>query len=506
MKKPRLRVTKADIVWLLMAGLMVVLQFWWLPGDGGNTADSFSSTMEGSRGLYETLSALSEQGYLPPVRRESASLTPAEPCVLLMLAPDRYPDEYEQEQLRDFIVRGGAVVLAANWSLPNMMQEDVTAKTLRYTLSWRYTDWMTTATGTAPAAGAAPATNPADSTVQAEAPDDESAPPGADEENRVQAEAPETTSESQPETAEEPADPEPADTDPNSSDSDESTASSTSGSNQTTTAPAPMPGEFPEMEEMTSTSQLVKGSIPWRSSATISRSPRQAEILVTDEYGDTQVAAWSQGQGMMIVSASSDPFSNRSMLFPQQAEFAVRLTEYACRHTVDGPQQTSIVVSEYLNGAGSYTGASVMVSPMMRSGTLQLILIAVLLAWAGFHRFGPPLRERRTWRRSLAESAQAVGNLQFMASDGSTSVRQYFDWFCGEVRRRDGHLHILDDTEQLARQTELDQEQIVQALADARQRSGQKHVAPADAAATIRQLARIHQRMFASRRTSGPPS
>ena len=147
-----------------------------------------------------------------------------------------------------------------------------------------------------------------------------------------------------------------------------------------------------------------------------------------------------------------------------------------------------------------------MVSPLLRSGTLQLILVAVLLAWAGFHRFGPPLRTRREWRRSLAESATAVGNLQFMAGDGSTSVRQYFEWFTGEIHRRYGHSRVLEDSPQLARQTGLDQQQIVRALADAKLRSGQDFVTPADAAATIRRLARIHHRLFVSSHSSGVAS
>ena len=132
MKKPRIRVTRADLAWLLAALLLVVLQFWWLPGDGGSTADSFSATMEGSRGLYETLSVLADEGHLPPVRREPGRLTPEHPSVLLLLAPERYPDEYEQEQLRDFVQQGGTVLLAANWQVPGIMQNEVNAEVLRY--------------------------------------------------------------------------------------------------------------------------------------------------------------------------------------------------------------------------------------------------------------------------------------------------------------------------------------------------------------------------------------
>jgi hypothetical protein len=453
-KKPQLRVTKADIAWLFLASLMVVLQFWWLPGDGGNTADSFSNTMEGSRGLFETLSVLSDDGFLPPVRREKTQLVPDKPCTLLVLAPDRYPDNYEEERLRDFVQRGGTVIFATNWATPGFGHEEVRSQPLRYRLRWEHSDGYVSTPPPATGPTATPATTPEDAPLQAEAPD-------ADDED-----------------------------------------------SETTVAETPpmSAADFPEPVIIDASSTLVDGNIQWRSTAIISNSPANSEKLVVDEGDNTQVAAWKIGQGTFVLCATADPFSNRSMLFDKQAEFAVRLVEFACKRTSDGLDGTEIVISEYLNGAGSYTGASVMISPLLRSGTLQLILVAVLLAWAGFHRFGPPLRDHQEWRRSLAQSAQAVGNLQFMANDGRTSVRQYFEWFSGEMRRRSGLPHLLDDTTQLARRTGLDKEQIEQSLADAHLRSSQKTVAPGAAAAVIRRLARIHQKMFVSGQTSASDS
>ena len=456
MKMPRLRVTKADFGWLMLAALTVVLQFWWLPGDGGNAADSFSSTMEGSRGLFETLSVLADDGFLPPVRREASRLVPETACTLLLLAPDRYPDDHEQEQLREFVQNGGSVVFAANWIFPNREQPEFRSRSFRFQLRYGAPDTHGfSRTPVAPAGGipvSAPSTEPGQDPLEEDSP--------------LLAESPEA----------------------------EEAAAESSPIGGLTPA---VPQAF-ELSEVQTRSSLVDGSLPWTSQAVVIDFPRDAEKLVIDSLGRTQAAAWRVGQGTFVVCATADLFSNRSMLFARQAAFAVRLVEYAGARTKGSTGLQEIVVSEYLNGAGSYHGASVMVSPLLRAGTLQLVLVALLLAWAGFHRFGPPLRERQNRRRSLTESAEAVGNLQYMANDGRTSVQQYLEWFSGEVRRRYGHSQLLEDPEQLAKKFGLDQEQVAQALADVRLSHGRKSVAPAEAAVAIRRLARIHQKVFSS--------
>ena len=114
MKKKR-RLQRSDTLWLSAVALLVLLQFWWLPGDPGTPDDSYSSTIEGKRGFFQTLEGLSEAGLLPPVRRETMQLIPNERCTLLILSPDRYPDEHEQQALADFLTSGGSLVFAPNW-------------------------------------------------------------------------------------------------------------------------------------------------------------------------------------------------------------------------------------------------------------------------------------------------------------------------------------------------------------------------------------------------------
>ncbi|MEZ6063727.1 MAG: DUF4350 domain-containing protein [Planctomycetaceae bacterium] len=118
MKKPR-RLQKSDTCWLLAAAALVLLQFWWLPGDPGTPDDSYSNAIEGKRGLFETLHDLSTAGVLPPVRRESNRLIPDGNATLLVLSPDRYPNTHEQSELATWVYNGGTLLFAPNWSNPD---------------------------------------------------------------------------------------------------------------------------------------------------------------------------------------------------------------------------------------------------------------------------------------------------------------------------------------------------------------------------------------------------
>ena len=61
-KKRRLQ---ADAIWAAGAALLILLQFWWLPGSPGSTVDSFSTGIDGKLGLFRALDRL-----FPRVERE----------------------------------------------------------------------------------------------------------------------------------------------------------------------------------------------------------------------------------------------------------------------------------------------------------------------------------------------------------------------------------------------------------------------------------------------------
>ena len=107
----RKRVQRSDIAWMLFAILMVVLQFWWIPGKAETPDDSFSASADGKLGLYRVLNRLYAN-----IDRESDTIAPRESGILLLLSPDRYPNPREMNQLYEFVSAGGILVFAPNWN------------------------------------------------------------------------------------------------------------------------------------------------------------------------------------------------------------------------------------------------------------------------------------------------------------------------------------------------------------------------------------------------------
>jgi len=219
-----------------------------------------------------------------------------------------------------------------------------------------------------------------------------------------------------------------------------------------------------------------------------------AQILVTSPAGETQVAAFKHGSGQIVVCCSADVFSNAAMLNEAQAELAVRLVQTAHQHhrvTSPTTQPIPIVVSEFLNVSNAWRGTSVLMSPELRSGTLQLITIAVLVGWYGFHRFGPPQHVQRTQRRSLSESAVAVGDLQFRTNSGDEAVRQYLEYFRIQLQQRFGSSMRLDDFNSVAARTGLNADAVKQHIEFATAVAEDSRYNTSEAAKAIRQLAEI---------------
>ena len=479
--KKRRRLQKSDVLWLVAAALLILLQFWWLPGDPGTPDDSYSNAIEGKRGLYRTLETLSQSGAFPPVRRETAKLVPNEPSTLLLLSPDRYPNIHEQEKLSNFVYNGGTLVFAPNWSEPDCIISQLSIRTSNeYFMD---EDITVTANTTTPTT-----TTPSSASEENEAATEESAT------SEQATTSPSTTPVQQ--------------TQPNDEKDVENIPNELKNSpgllpKQTDGLEIEDPDAVTPVSNLRTNSTLVSGSVRWRTRASMREPSRQSTVLVKTSSGTTQAAAWPYGQGLVVVSASPDVFSNQALLFEDEAELAIRLVEYAhAHHQTNGRSNAVIVVNEYLNSSDAYRGTAVLMSPGLRSGTLQLILIAFLCGWYGYHRFGPPVRTRAAERRSLTDSAIAVGNLQFRSQGGAASVKSYLDYLRNRLRHLFAGSVTLDDHLALAGRTGLPADEIQQRITEAVNLSHSTHCPHGQAAAVIRKLADIHSRLTGKREGS----
>jgi hypothetical protein len=474
MKKKR-RLLQSDTFWGLAAALLVLLQFWWLPGEDGSAADSYSTTVDGKLGLYRTLSQL-----FPDVTREAVKVLPAQSATLILVAPDRYPNEKEQQQIYEFVYNGGDLLFAPNWlsyewTALNEPPPEVLLPSLGIHLKYRSNITLAAAIAavatTAP--GATPVTTTPDGATTAE---DPSSSTTTDSQN---------TASSTPETDGSPP------TNP------------TAGSTPVTTANTGVTAEEDKEDRgvaVHATSSLVTEYVDFQSTAELQLpSNLTTETLLTSADGTVEAATWQLGSGRVLVCSSADLFSNRAMLFKGSRRLAVRFVERCSAKEEDeystNNNRPAIVISEYFNASDSFQNTGILFSPTLRIGTLQLLLVAILGIWMAFHRFGPALYVTNSQRRSLTESAQAVGNLQYRLSDGGTVVRSYLDYMTSRLRRRYGSLLRLDQPEQIANRAGMDVEEVRAQLHEAHLMAESGQLPSAKAAAMLRWLARLQQRL-----------
>ena len=472
MKKKR-RLLQSDTFWGLAAALLVLLQFWWLPGEDGSAADSYSTTVDGKLGLYRTLSQL-----FPDVTREAVKVAPTQSATLILVAPDRYPNEKEQQQLYEFVYNGGDLLFAPNWlsyewATPDEPPPEVLLPSLGIHLTYRSDSTVAAAIAAAAttAPGATPAT-PGTSTQDGST--------TADEASAASTDSPDTTG-------------------------------STPGS--TTTNPAAGPTPATTANSVTAekdkdergvavhaSSSLVTDYVDFQSTSELQLPTHlTTEALLTSTDGTVEAATWQLGSGRVLVCSSADLFSNRAMLFKGSRRLAVRMVERCSAKEEDAyypnDEQPTIVISEYFNASDSFQNTGILFSPTLRIGTLQLLLVAILGIWMAFHRFGPALYVTSSQRRSLRESAQAVGNLQYRLRDGGIVVRGYLDYMTSRLRRRYGSLLRLDQPEQIANRAGMDVEEVRTQLHEAHLMAESGQLSSVKTAAMLRWLAKLQQRL-----------
>ena len=304
MKKKR-RLLQSDTFWGLAAALLVLLQFWWLPGEDGSAADSYSTTVDGKLGLYRTLGQL-----FPDVTREAMKVAPTQSATLILVAPDRYPNEKEQQQLYEFVYNGGDLLFAPNWMsyewpTPDEPPPEVLLPSLGIHLKFRSDS--TVAAVIAAAAATAPGAVPA---------------------------TPETASEESSTTVQESSSA--------PTDSPDTTGSAPAIEGSVTTNPGGVPtpattantGVTAEEDKdgrgvaVHASSSLVSDYVDFQSTAELQLPANfTAETLLTSTNGTVEAATWQLGSGRVLVCSSADLFSNRAMLFKGSRRLAVRMVE-----------------------------------------------------------------------------------------------------------------------------------------------------------------------------------
>ena len=401
---------RPETLWLILVFASLPLAVWWIPGGSSVNSDSYSVAYPGKKAFYQTLRRLE-----PNVSRSIDQLIPNPMSFerILILGPARQPTDEEWESIYDAVQNGASVVYAASLRDPtiNASQFGVRVESVSpFEMGDSAQPSDSTPSGTAPA-GEEGEDVPADDT-------DDAQPVG--EETDV------ATVESDSEADEE-AEQEAAPVEVNN---------------------------FAELltGEQPAESELVEGTVSWRSNSHLELESGDWDVLVTVN-GKPQVAQRQFGLGYITLVASDDIFSNGAMLHPERAILAYRIIESA-------PNSGGRTwFDETLNASGVPKVFGILFDPLFRPVTLQLLLIAVLFGWLGARRFGPIKRTTHGRRRSIVEHAEAVGILYMRADAGTHAVKCQHEYLKQELRRIYGSGFRVDDpvvVAQVAQEKEID--------------------------------------------------
>lgn len=430
-----MRLWRAEVLYLALIAVLLVLAVWWFPGGGSITTDSYSTSFDGRKALFHILQRLDED-----VSRSTEQLIPQPGAEdrLLFLGPARYPTLREWDELRDEVMDGATLIFAASTTVPDLKMSQLLGVEVKELVDTRAGDE-----------------------------DDE------EEERRKKQGDVGVTKEMVEKSPGSPTRP-PGQKEPESE-----------------LLPRTVPGksiidgiDLPKYEVESS---LVPGKVTWYTTAQLNLDSAAGWEVLLSANGAPQVARRNVGNGTMVFVASDEVFSNESMIDPQQALLAYRIIE-SC------PASGVTWIDETLNSSGVPKMLGLLFDPLFRPLTLQGALLLALFGWWGSRRFGPPQPLRRFRRRSIVEHAEALGSLYYRAGAGGWAVQSMHSWLLLELRRLCGGGFKVDDAQAIARQTQLDPAKVEKLLRQV-ERADEQDPSPQEAGKMLWNMSRILARV-----------
>jgi hypothetical protein len=239
------------------------------------------------------------------------------------------------------------------------------------------------------------------------------------------------------------------------------------------------------------TTTLVSGyDFTWKTEGIIEApllNAARGEVLVKSAAGP-QAMRIHHGQGTILLVASDFIFSNAALNEHghTNAILAVKLLEAA--GTTD-----AIVFDESLNETGTPKVVGMLLDPILRPITIQLVALIVLFGWRGNRRFGGVLPKMSPPRHDVADHTNSLGNLYYKAHHGTGVLREYFEQLKTELRLRYVAGHERRILLPIAQKANMTFEEVQRVLAEAEAATKNPKLSRREAAAHIRKLALLRQ-------------
>ncbi|MBI3866847.1 MAG: DUF4350 domain-containing protein [Planctomycetia bacterium] len=212
-----------------------------------------------------------------------------------------------------------------------------------------------------------------------------------------------------------------------------------------------------------------------------------AEILVKTGPG-VQAVRIHHGLGTIVLTASDYVFSNAALFEEgqQNGYLVARLLE------ATGPVET-LVFDESLNETGTPRVIGLLLDPVLRPSTIQLVALIVIFGWRGNRRFGRLLPEAKPARHDVADHTNSLGNLYYKARHGTGVLREYIEQLRTELRLRFAGGHDERILRPIAHNAGLSLDEVRRRLKEADSAARKPRLSRREAAAQIRKLAVLRQ-------------
>ena len=232
-------------------------------------------------------------------------------------------------------------------------------------------------------------------------------------------------------------------------------------------------------------SLLADANFTWKTDGLI-EAPG-AEVLV--KSGESpQAVRLHYGTGTIMLLASDYIFSNAALNERERHNglLAVKLLEAA------GPGD-QILFDESLNATGTPRVVGVLLDPVLRPATVQLLVILVIFGWQGNRRFGGLLPKAAPARHDVADHTNSLGNLYYKAHHSKGVLREYLDQLRTELHLRYSRGHEQRVLQPIAARTKMSVEEVQRLLASAEASARKPRLSRREAAFFIRRLAHLRQ-------------
>ena len=95
---------------------------------------------------------------------------------------------------------------------------------------------------------------------------------------------------------------------------------------------------------------------------------------------------------------------------------------------------SEFIIDESLNVSGTPKVVGLLLNPLFKPLTVQLLIGLVIFGWWRSRRFGPLASETVKARHNIVDHTDSVGALHFKSRDGSSALRSYMRQFFSELK------------------------------------------------------------------------